>query len=219
MRTRVKICGVSSLEIARQLVDEGVDAIGFIFHPQSPRNVNPELVKEICTDLPVWVNRTGVFVHQNPPEILNIVAETGLDTIQLHGDQDEVFIQELRSRTNLPIILARRVEGLNQEVIATLNISGVNSYLLDKWDADAFGGTGQVLELQDKLSAEQIKFVSEKVILAGGINTNNLRDILQKVKPFGIDLSSSLEQEKGIKSPQLIREFMAVFRQWNDKSK
>lgn len=210
MRTRIKICGIRSLEIARLVCEAGADALGFIFHPVSPRYIDPLAAGVISRELPVWINRTGVFVHQTPQEILQIVQAAGLDTIQLHGDQDQAFVQDLRQLTALPLILVRRVSGLNDSTLSDLEVQGVNTYLLDRWDPGEFGGTGQTLDFSTPLSHKQQQFLSDSVILAGGIHPGNALEILKRYRPYGLDLSSGLEKEKGVKDPQKIQDFFTA---------
>jgi phosphoribosylanthranilate isomerase len=207
-RTRIKICGISTPETAQLLAGLGADAIGFIFHPDSPRDVSPEKVRSIISGLPAFVNKTGVFVKQSPKEIMEIVGNTGLDTIQLHGDQGQVFVDELRTMTRLPILLVRRLDRLGSTHIRTLTETGVNSFLIDKFDPNEYGGTGKTLQLDPDLSKTDRDFIRKKVVLSGGISISNVEEILKAIHPWGLDVSSSLEKEKGIKDPDLIREFM-----------
>ncbi len=194
------------------LVELGVDAIGFIFHPESPRYVSPASVREICSKLPAFVNKAGVFVRQSPDEILHIIREAGLDTIQLHGDQDQAFVDKLRQHTALPIVLVRRLERLDGSHLDGLTERGVSNFLIDRFDPSEYGGTGRTLDLGQDFSDAQKLFIRQKLILSGGITIHNVSDILSMIRPYALDLSSSLESSKGVKDPDKIREFVKVFK-------
>lgn len=210
---RVKVCGVKNYEIADMAIQQGAHALGFIFFENSTRYVSPEDAKKIIRDLPAFVSKVGVFVNQTVDNIIQTVSETGLDTIQLHGFYDRDVISQLRKQTALPIIYALRVEGLNNKIISELEVDGVNNYLVDKFSADQFGGTGQKVNIEDNFTKSSRKFLSEKVIIAGGINVENVKSIIEILNPYGVDVSSGLEKREGIKNKDLISEFFDKLRE------
>jgi phosphoribosylanthranilate isomerase len=217
MSIRVKICGIRTLETAQYAAQLGADALGFVFYDKSPRNILPEDAYRIIRFLPPFVNKVGVFVDQNPDEIESIVQRTGLDTIQLHGDLNEKaagMIAGLRERLKLPIILAVRVDSIGEKLIDSLigsfqTENGPDAYLLDKKDAGLLGGTGKTVQLEKVTSESARKFLQSRIILAGGINPDNVKSILSRIKPFGIDVSSGVEIEKGIKDKKLIESLLS----------
>ena len=204
---RIKICGIKTIDIAEYVVNLGADALGFILFEKSVRFVNPEEVKNITLALPGFINKVGVFVDKNEDEILDIVNYSGLDTIQLHGDYDRSFISSLRKKTSLPIILVVRVDELNEEVLSNIDIPEVNNIHIDKLDVEQWGGTGQRVGVASELSKNIRDFINKRVIIAGGVDAGNVKEIISTLNPYGIDLSSSLEREKGVKDKGLIKEF------------
>ncbi|MCX7821650.1 MAG: phosphoribosylanthranilate isomerase [Brevinematales bacterium] len=217
-RIRVKICGIKELDNALKAIECGADAIGFVFYDKSPRFIEKERATELIRQLPAMVNKVGVFVNHTIEEILKFV-EIGIDTIQLHGETsfyDQDFVFRLKERTKLPIIYALRVERLNDELISTPFVKEideiVSNFLMDKLDVKGYGGTGQTLVIE---GVKDLKYLKEKIILAGGINEKNIKDILSKVKPYAIDISSGVEREKGIKDNSLIENFFKTFTQYS----
>jgi phosphoribosylanthranilate isomerase len=213
MRLRIKICGITELESALTAVECGADALGFVFYEKSPRDITPLKAGQITSKLPPFVNKTGVFVRQNMDEILSIVFEAGLDTIQLLADPclyNSDFIEKLKGKSKLPVILSYRLEKLNPGILEEIfkNDSGlISAYLIDKYDSRELGGTGRQVELENIEEKDLKEFLNKKIILAGGINSRNVLALLSKIHPYGIDISSGVEKERGIKDSNLIREF------------
>jgi phosphoribosylanthranilate isomerase len=215
-RPRIKICGIRDKETALLATHEGADSLGFVFHPESPRNVSPETVREITRLLPPFVNRTGVFVNQSVNEILRIVEFSGLDTIQLHGEgnnPNEKSIARIREKSGLSILVALRVEKLDGALLESLDNDSVNGWLIDRFDPSAYGGTGKAVDLSENFTEKERALLSAKVVLAGGIRAGNVLDLLTRLRPWGIDVSSGLESAKGIKDPEKIRDFMRTVRE------
>lgn len=215
-RVRVKICGLKEIDNALKAVECGADAIGFVFYDKSPRFVDQKKAREIIKEVPSMVNKVGVFVNHSIDEMLRYV-ETGIDTIQLHGDSNfynAEFILKLKERTNLSIVYAIRVNKLNDEIInlpLVKEINGiVSSILVDKFNEKEYGGTGEAFLIEDISNTE---FFKNRIILAGGINEKNVLNILSKIRPYAIDISSGVEKEKGIKDNKLIENFFKVFNQ------
>ncbi len=210
MRTRLKICGMRDVQAIDLAVRLGVDALGFIFYNKSVRDVSPAQVRELTRRIPPFVSKVGVFVKQSVGEILNIVEECGLDTIQLHGDQDQSFINEISAQTRLPIVLALRVESLRDDLFRDLNKDGVSAYLIDRKVRGSYGGTGQRVEIEH-LSETSRKILSRKVILAGGLDVGNIAEVIREYQPYGVDLSGGVEDQYGCKSLQKIQEFFKSY--------
>ena len=182
-RTRVKVCGMRKPDQVRQLVDLGVDAIGMIFYASSPRHITVEEAKKIRSVVPSFVSLTGVFVDIDAHEVNWIAKEVGLNVVQLHGDQDSDFAEQLA----LPYIRAVRVDS--KEIIIKERQAHVkaNGFLLDTFSKNAYGGTGR--RIQSDLIPSGL---SENTILAGGINPSNILDVL-KHKPYAVDINSGVE--------------------------
>jgi len=207
--TRVKICGFREYASLDMAIREGVHAVGFVFHPPSPRNISLEEARRLCADIPPFVSRVGVFVHQRIEEVLEIAASVGLDTLQLHSEQyTEESIVSLRQRSTYVIIKALRVPLLDDHSLTAALQTHAHAVLFDGWHPGEYGGTGRrvTLSLTPSCSSD----LSRKVILAGGITSENLAEILA-YHPYGIDISSGVEKTKGVKDPFLIREFLRRF--------
>ena len=202
-RPRVKICGITRLEDARFASGALVDFLGFIFVKDSPRYIDPERAKEIIG----WVEgpqTVGVFANEKPSIINAIALESGIHLVQLHGDEtpEDCF------NINLPVIKAFRVkpEDTVETVLAMIEpYSEVCEYfLLDTYTKEALGGTGKAFNWNI------VAQVSEDypILVAGGINHENVREAVLTARPFGVDISSGVEEKPGIKDFDLIQEVM-----------
>jgi phosphoribosylanthranilate isomerase len=199
MRTRIKVCGITRLEDARCAVDLGVDALGFVFWPGSPRCVSPGQAAHIATALPPFVASVGVFVNQPLEEIRMIAAAVGLTAIQLHGDEDPGTWLGVPGRC----IKAAGVGG-------GFDAAWVAAWppevwpLLDAHDPARRGGTGRAADWDVAARVARAR----RVILAGGLDASNVRGAMARVRPFAVDVSSGVEREPGIKDPDRLRAFV-----------
>lgn len=225
-RVRAKICGVRTRDVAEFAVENGADALGFVFHENSPRNIGVRDAASVISSLPAFVNKVGVFAGSDILEMTAIAATTGIDAVQIHGGENMInmrFIKELREKTGLPIILAVRLEHFNGEALSDIRGSDramkgwINNYLIDRRDEKEFGGTGRTVELSAGLASEPeaAGFIMRKIVLAGGLNPSNITETLGRIAPFGVDVSSGVESEKGLKDKGLIREFLKRVAEWN----
>jgi len=190
-----------------QLVDLGVDAIGMIFYESSPRSVTLEQAKLIRQSVPAFVNLVGVFVNDRVEEINTIADEVGLDLIQLHGDQDIDFANQL-SRSYIKVIRVKNQEIVNQERQIHNEAQG---YLLDTFSDSAYGGTG------DRIDHELLPSpLPKNTILAGGININNLNDMLA-LKPYAVDINSGVEFAPGDKDIDKVTLIMNEMRKFDQE--
>ena len=215
----IKICGIRDVETAEIAVDAGVQAIGLNFYPSSPRCVGVSIATEIVDSLPSSVTPVGLFVNHNLDQIEQIMESTGLTTLQVHGDETPEFLAELsENHPQWKIIWARRVE---EEGIADVEDDlqecqslGVNLFacLLDPKVEGAYGGTGETLSW--KMVARHYDQESNPpLILAGGLNPDNVREAVRSVQPWGIDVASGVEIERGVKDADLIWEFLENARE------
>jgi phosphoribosylanthranilate isomerase len=191
----VKICGITRLEDAKAAVDAGANAIGFVFWPKSPRYVDPARARDIAATLPESVNAVGVFVDQ-PAEDVNEIAEwVGLGAVQLHGSESQEYVRAMRR----PVMKAVAVDGTNPPLVDAWPPSvGV---LLDVHDPAKKGGTGRTIDWA--VAAEVAKH--RQIVLAGGLTPENVGEAIARVKPFGIDVSSGVEAEPGIKDHERLK--------------
>jgi len=199
---RVKICGITRIEDAFEAVRAGADALGFVFYKKSPRYISPSKARRIVDALPPFISITGVFVDERQGAISDIAGFCGLDTVQLHGDEDQHECNRLK-RLGLKIIKGFRVgENFNFEAVHAYD---VDAHLFDAFDKDNYGGSGKVFRW------ELLKGRKSRIplILSGGLTPDNVREAVQVVNPYAVDVSSGVEKAPGIKSPELIQRFIA----------
>ncbi|MEX0780654.1 MAG: phosphoribosylanthranilate isomerase [Balneolales bacterium] len=207
-RTRVKICGITTLEDGRFASGALADFLGFIFWPGSPRFITAEAAAEIIgwTEGPECV---GVFVDQPLEEVNRMAEETGVDLVQLHGDESVEYCRQVTK----PVIKSFRVKPAMTEVdIANMinpYLNHIAYILFDSFDKDVQGGSGKTFDWT------QIEKLKEQVpvILAGGLNAQNIAHAIETVKPFAVDVSSGVELEPGIKD---FEKMTAFFEQINN---
>lgn len=195
---RVKICGITNVEDALHAAQVGADALGFVFHEASPRYVFPEQAAAIIAALPPFIQAVGLFVNA-PVEQVNAVAEQcRFDLVQLHGDEPPEYCAQVGRR----VIKAFRVKDINSlEPIRNYRVAG---HLLDAYSPAAYGGTGVTFNWDIVREAEKYG----PIILAGGLTPDNVRQAVEKVKPYGVDVSGGVESSTGKKDPVKVREFI-----------
>jgi phosphoribosylanthranilate isomerase len=200
-RVKVKICGIRTLEEARAAVELGADALGFNLWNRSPRYISPDEIRHILVEMPPFVSCVGVFVNEEPEAIRRTVTATGLQVVQLHGDEDEAFVKHLG---DLKIIKALRIDEAFD--LDQLNTCRASAILLDAKVKGEYGGTGQRFDW--RLAVEAKKTV--RVILAGGLSRENIGEAIRFVRPYAVDVCSGVEAEPGRKDFDKMREFMAA---------
>ncbi len=197
---RTKICGITRLKDALFSVGCGVDALGFNFYKKSPRYVSPNKAYSIISQLPPFVSSVGLFVNEDYDEILKISDMCGIRTIQLHGDESPDFCGKFDSYR---VIKAFRIKDESDlENIKKYDLSG---YILDSFSPDLYGGTGLSFDwgLLDKIDFDG------NIIVAGGINPDNIERLLRSVVPYGVDICSGVESSPGVKDDKLLKEIMS----------
>ena len=197
-QVKVKVCGMTNLKDTLVAVEEGADAVGFIFYKKSPRSVTMKLVREIVLELPPFVDTVGVFVDETAEQINKIVDYCNLDLVQLHGDESPTFCKRMQRR----VIKAFRVKDM--ESVKKISKFQVSGFILDTFSESLHGGTGKVFDWNLALPAKKFG----PVIMAGGLTPNNVRQAIQRVRPYGVDVCSGVESEPGIKDHKKIRVFL-----------
>ncbi|WP_047549031.1 phosphoribosylanthranilate isomerase [Methylotenera sp. G11] len=199
MRVRAKICGITRVEDAISAVDNGADAIGLVFYAPSPRKVAIEQAAEIADRIPAFVTVVGLFVNAEPDFVREVIARVKLDLLQFHGDETP---QQCASY-GLPFIKAIRVKSDTNLVQCAKDFSASKALLLDTFTEGVAGGTGHVFDWN--LIPESL---GKPVILAGGLNAQNVAQAISQVKPYAVDVSGGVEISKGIKDAAKIASFM-----------
>jgi phosphoribosylanthranilate isomerase len=205
-RVRVKICGVRTLDEAQAALECGADALGFNFWPKSARFINPDQAREIIQRLPLFITCVGVFVNQDAQRINEIVEQTRIQIVQLHGDEEAQFCRQILAAN---VIKAFRVG--DDFDLSLLQSYPAKAFLLDAKVKGEYGGTGVRFDWQIAVEAKKIA----PIILAGGINIDNLADAITFVRPFAIDVCSGVEAEPGRKDLRKLREFMKTVEHLN----
>jgi phosphoribosylanthranilate isomerase len=196
----VKICGTTSEEDALLSVALGADALGFIFAP-SPRQVAPSVVREIVRRLPPEILTVGVFRNELPQRIAKIVHECGLRGAQLHGRETPDQSQWLKER--IPVVVKAFMAG--DPAIKHAEEHGADAILLDSPSPAGGGGTGKVFDWRLAEDAP----TRLPLLLAGGLDADNIADAIEKVHPFGVDTCTGVEKAPGVKDPRKLRMFIA----------
>ncbi|MCF6766227.1 phosphoribosylanthranilate isomerase [Thiotrichales bacterium 19S3-7] len=196
---RVKICGITNLEDALFAANLGADALGFVFYKKSPRYISADKARSIITQLPPFIHSVGLFVNHTAEEIKEILTITPLSLLQFHGDENEDFIDQFQR----PFIKAIRIKESSDFEDACHNFPNAQSILVDHYKENSFGGTGETFNWS--LIPKQRK---KSIILAGGLNCNNLLSAMKQISPEAVDVSSGVEKHKGIKDQNLIKKFI-----------
>jgi phosphoribosylanthranilate isomerase len=186
---RVKICGITNEEDALQAVEAGADALGFVFYDLSPRCVSFETAERIIRKLPPYVVTSGVFVNNPASFIESAVERCRINVVQLHGDETPQFCTGIRHT----VVKAFRVRDITS--IETIRSYAVAGYLLDAYAPGAYGGTGLTFNWETARIAGQFG----PIILAGGLKPENVREAVETVEPYAIDVSSGVEVSPGRK--------------------
>lgn len=207
---KLKVCGLTKMEQVNELISMKIDFLGFIFYEKSPRFVLNHLsLKEISNIS--HTGKVGVFVNENVNKIIEIAENADLNFIQLHGDEDEIFISELKEKLNSKIKIIKVVRIGNQsfdELQKTINYqpSTIN-YLLFDTDSKAFGGTGKSFDWK---ILNEIKILLP-YFLSGGISLENIHQVSTiSHRPFALDINSKFEIEPGNKDIEKIKKFKAL---------
>lgn len=201
--TRIKFCGMTNLADALLAVQLGVDAIGFIFYPKSSRAVTMEKAKIIMDALPPFVCSAGVFVNEKPEKIEQILQYTSLDLLQFHGDETAKECE----RYQKPYIKAiQMATGVNLEQIAATH-QQARGFLLDTFQTDGYGGSGKCFSW-----AQVPRDFKRPLILAGGLNPDNVAEAILACHPYAVDVVSGIESAPGIKSFAKMERFVEEVR-------
>ena len=215
----IKICGTTNLEDALAAAEAGADALGFVFAP-SPRRISPREAARITVALPPSVEKIGVFVNQSVELVLDTIEKAGLTGVQLHGDEDRQFARQLRDQYRsgeLRIIktISMREAGEGTAIATQENAAGAfSALLLDSGGAGKRGGTGVNFDWPEAAPMAGLLAKKFKLIIAGGLNPDNVAKALRIFRPWGVDVVSGVEQAPGKKDGEKLRAFIAAVRQF-----
>lgn len=197
MRTRIKICGISSTDIAHHAAQAGADAIGLMFYEPSVRHISIERASTIPVILPSFVSSVGVFVDPDPNYVEQVLSSVKLDYLQFHGDEDAQFCRSY----SLPYIKVLRVSESIDLKKEEDKYPDASSILLDTYSESHYGGTGE------SFNWNKSRYGGNKpLLLAGGLTPENIADAVETALPYGVDVSSGVETD-GVKDKLKITEF------------
>ncbi len=199
MRTRVKICGITRTEDAAVVVDSGADALGLVFFPRSPRCVSTATARAIAMSVAPFVTVTGLFVNASEDAIRAVLAQVPLGLLQFHGQETNPDCK----RFGLPFIKSIAMQP-GTDVVATMDqYPDAAGFLLDAWQPATHGGGGETFDW-DRVPTG----IPAPLILAGGLTPENVAAAIRATRPYAVDVSSGVEQARGIKSAGKIAAFM-----------
>ncbi len=199
MRTRVKICGITRLEDALAAIEAGADALGFVFYTPSSRYVEPAVAEVIINQLPPFVTTVALFVDESPEQVRAVIDQTGIDLLQFHGDESPDYCDQF----NHPYFKALRMSPDIDVVAETERFVTARAVLLDAYRPGVPGGTGEAFDW-DRIPAD----IDKPLILAGGLDQNNVAKAISQVKPYAVDVSGGVEAAKGLKDSLKLISFM-----------
>lgn len=197
---KVKICGITNLRDARYSLRAGCDALGFVFYKKSPRYISPEAAAGIIRALPKKILKVGVFVNAPEKAIRSIATDCRLDFLQFHGNESEAFCARFKGKK---VIKAFRIK--NKIDLNKILKYKTFAYLFDAYRKSSPGGTGKKFNWELLNDRDIIK---QPLFLSGGLDPQNVRSAIKKVRPEWVDASSSLEESAGVKNLKKVRDFI-----------
>jgi phosphoribosylanthranilate isomerase len=216
-RTRIKICGITREQDLHAAVAAGADALGFVFYPKSPRYVTPARFAALTAGLPPYVASVALFVNASLDEVEQVVGAGPVALLQFHGDETAQQCAAIAQAVRRPFVRACRVvSGTDQDTLPADLIESELQYrtaspwfsgLLLDTHVDAYGGSGKVFDWS--LIPKEL---APRVVLSGGLSLQNATGAVTRVRPFAVDISSGVEEAKGIKDARKIAAFIDAVR-------
>jgi len=204
--TKIKICGITNLNDALRCAEAGADALGFVFAP-SPRQVAPQVAAKICERIPDSISKAGVFVNENPSTLLKTARVCQLDYAQLHGLEDQEYFQQL----NFPFVKVFQVK--NKAILSEIERFQLKLFMLDVFVNGNSGGSGKSFDWEIAVQAKRFG----QFILSGGLTPENVGSALQRVRPYGVDVSSGVEKFPGRKDLDKVEKFIQEVKRWDSR--
>lgn len=204
--TRIKICGITNKEDALEAAHLGVDALGFVF-AESPRRVIPSMVQEIVELLPPFISRVGVFVNEERGKVKEIAARCHLTSLQFHGEEPPSYCEGFREKT------VKAFSIKDEAILDTIPEYEVDAYLLDSYSPSRYGGTGNTFDWD---IARKIKKFGVPIILSGGLDPDNVKEAIERVRPYAVDVGSGVEVEEGKKDTEKLEDFVRKVRETDE---
>lgn len=200
----IKICGITNKPDAINAANLGADMLGFVFYKKSKRCVEAVVARDIISGLPASILKVGVFVDEEPGKVLEVAATASLDALQFHGSETPEYCAAFRGKYK--VIKAFRLK--ERKDLKDINDYDVDLYLLDTFKSGTAGGTGKAFDWKIVTDFEFLR----PVILSGGLNPKNVSRAIREVVPYGVDVSTGVEESPGKKDPELMKKFIEEAR-------
>ncbi len=200
---RVKICGLTRDEDVSAAVHYGADALGFVFVPGSKRCINTAVAARLCQQVPAFVARVGLFLDQTAADIAEILQQVPLSLLQFHGGESAEFCRQFKR----PYIKAVNLQAAGSIAHLEQGYEDAAAILVDSHEPGGLGGTGKTVDWQ------QVKPGLRPLVLAGGLNPQNVATAIQLIRPWAVDVSSGVEFSPGIKDAEAIKRFIREAKQ------
>ena len=202
--TRVKVCGITDFEDARDAALLGADAIGLNFYPNSPRYIEPSQAAKIIEKMPPFLSVIGLFVnHPDPQNLEDFALSLGLHAVQLHGNESPDYCSMIQ---RVKVIKAFRVDSNFR--VDTLRNHGSGAFLLDASAPGLAGGTGKVFDWSLAFGANAFG----SIVIAGGLTAENVGDVISTLHPYAVDVATGVESRPGKKDYDKMRRFIEAVR-------
>ncbi|MBS3101290.1 phosphoribosylanthranilate isomerase [Candidatus Woesearchaeota archaeon] len=199
--TKIKICGTTNYKDAMNAVNLGADYLGFNFYKQSPRYIKEQNAKIIIEKLPQKTKKVGIFVNEDISKIKRTVNFCNIDVIQLSGEENPQFIMDLKKALPNKVIKSFRVKKISG--IKNINKYKTDYVMLDSFKKGLYGGTGTAFDWRLAKNADK-----KRLFLSGGLNSLNVKLAIHEIKPYAVDVCSSIEHYPGKKDFEKMKEFI-----------
>lgn len=208
-RTRIKVCGLTRLDQALYCAGLGADSIGLVFHPPSARLIEIDAAVSIRLALPPFVTVTALFLNERQEWMQQVVDAVRPDCLQFHGNETA----EVCEQFELPYIKSIPMASVSDVLSYTRDFPRAQGFLMDSNMAGAMGGSGDTFDWSKIPDSADFP-----IILAGGLNAENVAEAIARVQPWGVDVSSGVESAKGIKDRNLLARFFQEVNRADAKS-
>ena len=202
---KVKICGITNLEDALTATGAGADVLGFILYPKSKRFIKAKDVRKITLNLPPFILKVGVFVNEDPRNVLEILSYAHLDFAQLHGEETPEECEYIGANRVIKVFRLKEIAEIER---IEPYIGKIRAILLDTYSKDSYGGTGKTFNWEIARAVKERFDIP--VILSGGLNPENVAKAIREVNPYAVDVSSGVETEPGKKDKEKVFQFVKV---------
>lgn len=193
-RVKIKICGITNKKDAMMVSNFGADAIGFVF-AESKRRITPEKAKTIIKELPPFITTVGIFVDEKLKEINRIIEFTSLDAVQLHGNETREYCDKVNRKVIKGIQVTK--DDTKESLLNKMRNYSVSAFILDP-------GKGSGKTFNWKIARD----IDKPIIIAGGLSPENVKQVIQELNPYGVDVSTGVEKDYGKKDKEKVKKFI-----------